>query len=216
MRFADECRHAAEPIWAAIFAHPLLRQLAEGSLPIDSFRFFLVQDWHYLDVFARCVGLALGKAEETGMLARLSARVTAPVEKTLHRTLLGRLQVDPARIAGFPLAPTTRAYRNHLLATAALGTLGETAAALLPCPWTYHEIGRRLGPVSHPLYAEWAAFYVGGGLAESVRAWTELVDLSAATAGPRERDAMREAFLTSSRYELAFWEMVSQREVWLA
>jgi thiaminase (transcriptional activator TenA) len=214
MRFADECRQAAAPIWAAIFAHPLLRQLCDGTLPIDTFRFFLIQDWHYLDAFARCVGLALGKAEDTEMLARLTARVTAPVEKTLHRTLLGRLQVDPATMAGLPVAPTTRAYRNHLLVTATLGTLGETAAALLPCPWTYHEIGRRLGPVAHPLYAEWAAFYTGGGLAESVRAWTELVELSAAIAGSRERHAMREAFLTSSRYEFAFWEMATHREAW--
>ena len=49
MRFADECRQAAEPIWAAIFAHPLLRQLCDGTLPIDTFRYFLVQDWHYLE-----------------------------------------------------------------------------------------------------------------------------------------------------------------------
>jgi thiaminase (transcriptional activator TenA) len=214
MRFADVLQQAAEPIWAAIFAHPLLRQLCDGSLPIDTFQYFLVQDWHFLDAFARCVGLALGKAEETPMLARLAARVTAPVEKSLHRTLLGRLHVDPGTIADVPLAPTTRAYRNHLLVTATHGTLGETAAALLPCPWTYHALGQRLGAVAHPLYAEWAAFYTGGGLAESVRAWTELVDLTAATAGPREREAMRAAFLTSSRYEFAFWEMAARRETW--
>ena len=214
MRFADELRQAAEPIWAVIFAHPLLRQLCEGSLPIDTFQYFLVQDWHFLDAFARCVGLALGKAEDTQMLARLTARVTAPMEKTLHRTLLGRLHVDPDSIADLPLAPTTRAYRNHLLVTATQGTLGETAAALLPCPWTYHEIGQRLAPVTHPLYAEWAAFYIGGGLAESVRAWTELVEHTAATAGARERDAVRAAFLTSSRYELAFWGMAARREAW--
>jgi thiaminase/transcriptional activator TenA len=68
--------------------------------------------------------------------------------------------------------------------------------------------------VAHPLYAEWARFYTSGGLMESVRAWTELVDLTAATAGPRERDAMRAAFLTSSRYEFAFWEMAARRETW--
>jgi len=44
MRFADELRQAAEPIWAAIFAHPLLRQLGDGTLPIDTFRYFLIQD----------------------------------------------------------------------------------------------------------------------------------------------------------------------------
>ena len=74
-------------------------------------------------------------------------------------------------------------WRENAQSALAGLTGSETAAALLPCPWTYHEIGQRLAPVTHPLYAEWAAFYIGGGLAESVRAWTELVEHTAATAG---------------------------------
>ncbi len=113
-----------------------------------------------------------------------------------------------------PIAPTNLAYMNHMLLTATQGTLGETAAALLPCPWTYHEIGKRLGSIPHPIYAEWGAFYARGGLADSVKAWTELVDLTGATAGPVEREAMYRTFLTSSRYEYCFWEMVARRESW--
>ncbi len=61
---------------------------------------------------------------------------------------------------------------------------------------------------------EWAAFYAHGGLADSAHAWTELVDVSGAAAGPAERDAMRRAFLTSSRYEYGFWEMAARQEAW--
>jgi len=31
-------------------------------------------------------------------------------------------------------APTNRAYINHLRSTATLGSVGDAAAALLPCP----------------------------------------------------------------------------------
>jgi len=41
-------------------------------------------------------------------------------------------------------APTNRAYINHLRSTATRGSVGDAAAALLPCPGTYHEIGQRL------------------------------------------------------------------------
>ncbi len=70
-------------------------------------------------------------------------------------------------------------------------------------------------PVPHPIYAEWAAFHAHGGLTDSVKAWTELVDLTGARAGPTEQDAMRRAFHTSSRYEYCFWEMAARQEVWL-
>ncbi len=38
MRFSDELRRAAEPIWEAIFTHPLLQQIRDGSLPLDTFQ----------------------------------------------------------------------------------------------------------------------------------------------------------------------------------
>lgn len=214
MRFSEELRRAAEPIWESIFAHPLLQQIRDGSLPLATFQYFLAQDWHYLDAFARCVGLAIGRARESEMLERLAARLIKPVEKALHRRLLGLLGVDATTMAATPIAPTNLGYMNHMLSTAAVGSLGETAAALLPCPWTYDEIGKGLGAVSHPVYGEWAAFYAGGGLKDSVRAWMELVDLAAATAGRAEQEAMRRGFLTSSRYEYCFWEMAARRESW--
>jgi thiaminase/transcriptional activator TenA len=138
-------RSAPEPIWRAIFGHPVLRQIRDGSLPIERFG---------------------------------------------------------------------TSSMNHMLATAAFGTLGGTPAALLPCPWTYHEIEQRLGPVAHPVSAEWGAFYAAGGLAESVRAWTDLVDRTGAEAGPAEQAAMRQAFLTSSRYDYLFWEVAACQETW--
>ena len=75
-------------------------------------------------------------------------------------------------------------------------------------------LGRRLPPVSHPVYGEWAAFYREGLLRESVSAWRGLLDEAAAEAGPFERERLREAFLTSSRYEYAFWEMAYTMETW--
>ena len=133
MAFSDTLCTEARPIWEAIQPHPFLRELQAGTLPIEKFRFFLAQDWHYLDAFARTVGLLLG---------------------------------------------------------------------------------RRLPPVSHPVYGEWAAFYREGFLRESVSAWRGLLDETAAEAGPFEREDLREAFLTSSCYEHAFWEMAYRMETW--
>jgi thiaminase len=141
MGFSEEVRAEAGPIWQAIFGHSMPGAVRAGTLPVETFRYCLTQDWHYLGAFGRCVGLAIGKARTTGMLERLAGRVLKPVEKPLHRKLFGLVGLAEADVA-----------------TAALGTLGEIAAALLPCPWTYHEIGKLLADVRHPVYSEWAAF----------------------------------------------------------
>jgi thiaminase (transcriptional activator TenA) len=215
--FSAYLHSQAEGIWTAIFSHPFLAEIAAGTLPEEKFRFYIAQDYHYLGAFGRAVALALGKAAGSEVARLLSLRVLTPIERPLHARLFELTGQSVEEAEAQLIAPTNRAYMDHLLATAALQGLGETAAALLPCPWTYDEIGARLakhGAVSHPVYGEWAGFYEAGFLRESVRAWREHVDREAAEAGPVQRSAMLEAFLISSRYELRFWDMAYRMERW--
>ena len=58
--FREEC----DKIWTALHRHPFITELAEGTLPLDKFRFFLEQDSMYLEEYARC--LAMGAAKSRG------------------------------------------------------------------------------------------------------------------------------------------------------
>lgn len=215
--FTESLRVEAGPVWEAIFAHPFLSELAAGELPLHKFRYYISQDYRYLEGFGRAVALALGRAPDSDTLRLLAARVLTPIERPLHARLFELCEMTTEGAESAPVAPTNRAYIDHLLATASMRGLGETAAALLPCPWTYHAIGGGLSKgreITHPIYREWAGFYAAGFLAESVRAWRELVDGAAAQAGEAERARMRDAFLLSSRYELRFWNMAYEQETW--
>ena len=48
----------------------------------------------------------------------------------------------------------------------------------------------------------------------SVKAWRGFVDQIADDASLIEKDAMRQAFLTSSRYEYMFWDAAHNRQQW--
>jgi thiaminase/transcriptional activator TenA len=159
----------------------------------------------------------MGRAPDSDAVTRLAARVLTPIERPLHARLLGLAGLSTDDAAATEPSPATRAYMDHMLATAALRGLGETVAALLPCPWSYDEIGKRLEgrPEStNPIYREWVGFYTSGFLRESVRAWRELLEIAAERAGSAERSAMQEAFLLSSRYELGFWDAAYRLEQW--
>jgi thiaminase/transcriptional activator TenA len=215
--FSAQLHEEATPIWEAIFRHPFLAGIIDGSLPLENFRYFVAQDYRYLEAFARAVALALAKAPDGPAMRILSARVLTPIERPLHVRLfeLVNLTIDEAE--ALEPAPVNLAYMNHMLSTAALGDTGTTAAALLPCPWSYHAIGERLtelGTPRHPVYAEWASFYTSGMLAESTRAWRAAVDEAGAVAGAPLREAMRRAFMRSSHYEYLFWDAAYRREQW--
>ena len=213
-RFTDQLWQEAQPLWQAIREHPFLLELKAGTLPIETFQYYVIQDYHYLEAFGRAVATALAKAPTGDLLATVARRVMTPIERPLHERLFSLAGVTHVEAVRTSVAPTNLAYQNHMLAVAARGTLGETAAALLPCPWTYHALGDVMVDVEHPVYGVWAAFYSEGLLAESCRAWRELVDDEVAETGPRTAAAMRRVFHQSMRYEWMFWDAAYKRESW--
>ena len=212
--FSEQLRHEARPIWRRIFDHPFLKEIKDGTLPLESFQYYLAQDYLYLEGFGRTVAMALAKAPNSQTFEELAHRVMTPVERPLHHKLFeaAGLTIEDAENTG--RSPANTAYVDHMLQTASLHGLGPAAAALLPCPWTYHLLKDEVGQSEHPLYGLWTSFYVQGLLEGSVEAWRGFVDQMAEDAGPTELEAMRQAFMTSSRYEFMFWEAAYNRQAW--
>jgi len=212
--FSEQLRNEAEPIWQQIFDHPFLKEIKNGTLPEETFRYYLLQDYLYLEGFGRTVALALAKAPDSQTFQDLAHRVMTPVERPLHHQLFEAAGLTMADADNAVRSPANTAYVDHMLQTASLHGLGPTAAALLPCPWTYHLLKDEVGQSEHPIYGQWTRFYAEGLLEGSVTAWRGFVDEMAETASPTEKEAMRQAFLTSSRYEYMFWEAAHNRQQW--
>jgi len=207
-----------EHIYAAILAHPFLSGLADGSLPRESFRHFIVQDAHYLRGYARALALCGAKATDpadTVMFAQHAAGAVG-AEQGLHAALMDELGGDAEQAAAEPVAPTTRAYVSYLLATAHGGSFTEAVSAVLPCYWIYARVGEELLARSSPdpVYARWIAMYGGDEFQGVVDAVLELTDRVGAEVGEAERARMREHFTTTSRYEWMFWDAGYRRETW--
>ncbi|NKN80684.1 thiaminase II, partial [Weissella cibaria] len=58
MTFPDRLWKRIEPIYEATLAHPFIRGLTDGTLPRDTFLFYLKQDTLYLSDFTRALALA--------------------------------------------------------------------------------------------------------------------------------------------------------------
>jgi thiaminase (transcriptional activator TenA) len=220
-RFTDDLRRAAEPIWAAQHAHPFVRGIGDGTLELERFAFWVRQDYLFLIEYARLFGLAAARAPDLETMGRFAdlLQATLRTEMELHRGYAREFGIGPEELEREAPAPTTRGYTDFLLRVATTGDYGELAAALLPCMWGFSEIGRRLAERERPAdprYAAWVAMYADPDFAALAGWCRELVDRLAAGAGPEQRRLMEAAFLTSSRYELAFWEAAYKLESWPA
>ena len=205
-------------IYAAILAHPFITGLTDGTLPAESFAFYVVQDALYLQDYARAlaaVGSRAPTSEAMQMFARHAADAVA-AELELHATLLGELGISPQDVKRAEQAPTNRGYTAYLLATAHAGSYAEGVSAVLPCYWIYWEVGKellRLGSPD-PRYQRWISTYAAPEYGAVVAAVIAEVDRIAPTVSGAERELMSRHFRTTSRYEWMFWEAGLRRESW--
>lgn len=209
-RFSELLRRDADALWRAQHEHPFVRGIADGSLSAERFRHFIKQDYLYLVDFARVFSLASARAPNVAWAQRFAelAHETLRTELALHRSFAEKWGIDAAELDAERPTPTTRAYTNFLLRTAALEDFATLVAALLPCMWGYSELGIALASGSRPtneLYARWIDLYASPEFADLAAWCREIVDEVAVGLDGSRRDRMRDAFLACSRLELAFW-----------
>lgn len=209
----------------AMVEHPFLVELTAGTLPADRFRWYLIQDSHYLRDFARALAAAAATADDGGHTAWLAAAAAGvlTVERALHERYFTRWDLTPADVENTGKSPTCAAYTDHLLATAYTGSQGELLAALLPCFWVYADVatqtqtatttGSAKTPGSNP-YQDWIDTYDAPGFQGSVHMMRDLTEQAATAAGPAERSRMREAFRRSTTYEWMFFDAAYHLRTW--
>ena len=220
MSFTDDIEHRALPIRQAILSHPFVTGVGDGSLPVEIFRHYVMQDYVYLIDYSRVLALASARAPDLGTMGWFAMLLheTLNTEMELHRSYCAQFGITPQQLEATQPAPTTLGYTSFLLKVAHQGSFAELVAALLPCQWGYWEIGdhlaRRGEPEDAPLYAQWIKMYTSTEFAELAQTIRKLADRIGARAGPDELEAMGEAYLTSLRYEHSFWEMAYSLEGW--
>jgi thiaminase/transcriptional activator TenA len=212
MTFSDELRAAAAETWQAQLDHPFVRGIGDGTVDMVRFRRWVRQDYRFLVEYCRLFAIAAARAPDLATLVSFAELLlsTATTEMSLHRSYAAQFGISDDELEAEEMATVTRAYTDFLLRTATLGDFCELASALLPCMWGFSEIGQRLaerGRPDEPRCAAWIDAYADPAFARLAGWCRELVNRLAEDAGPVPRQRMRDAFVTSSRYELAFWDV---------
>jgi thiaminase (transcriptional activator TenA) len=218
-KFSARLRRRSDRIWQSIDDHSFLRELHAGTLPMNRFTYFILQDYLYLLDFAQvlCQGGAKAPDLETLEMFARHALGAVEVERSFHASFGSTLGLSRKQLDAVAKGPITQAYIGHLQSVARGGTLGEIVAAILPCYWIYGEIGRRLyknRPRKPKIYREWIETYASETYWKLVREQINLVDKLGAAANNGEKKLMTSHFLLSSRYEYLFWDQAYRLENW--
>lgn len=215
-----DLRDQAGALWTDLLDHPFPRGLAEASVPVAQFRFYVAQNLCYLPDYARMLATAAARSRDDAGLAHFSAALAniVDVEIPQNRRMLARAAelAGPCVDTDLEPAPATVAYTSWLLAVAARGDADDIAAALLPCAWSYGEIAAGLigSAVPHPVLHEWVAFFATPSYAAVVAELRSGFDDRLAQLGADARRRAAATFRTGCRLERRFWDQAATGEQW--
>ena len=204
----DEIR----PIYQAILQHPFVRGLTRGDLPDAAFRYYVIQDALYLRDYARCLAVAAAKSPTDAGCEMFAehAKVALVVERSLHEGFFGEWGLSAEQVYKTPMSPTNLAYTSYLLRVAYSAPFEELVGALLPCYWIYWEVGKALEAHGspNPLHQRWIDTYASEEFGSAVQQVIAMTDDVVADLPESRRAAVRQHFVTTSRYEWMFWDAV--------
>ncbi len=202
--------------WTAYTQHRFVSELAAGTLPVECFRYYLVQDYRFLIHFSRAWALAVFKSESLDDMREAAVTLNALLneELELHVSYCEGWGISQRDMEAQPEATANMAYTRYVLERGIAGDLLDLLVALAPCVLGYGEIGVALADKaepSHP-YRQWIATYAGDdyqAVAAGMRAQLQRTADRLLT-NARERDCRR-TFRSATRLEIGFWDMALAR-----
>jgi thiaminase/transcriptional activator TenA len=218
MSFCEGVWQQALPMRTAILDLPFNRELAAGTLPRETFQFYMLQDSLYLDGYSRALSLLSARSPETDMMLEFAqaAQVALVVERSLHESVFREYGLGQSVVDAAEPSPTCLGYVNFLIATAHQASVEEAVAAVLPCFWVYQEVGNVIherAAAGNP-YRAWIDAYASEEFAAAVRRVIAITDRLALHASPKAVAGMTRAFMRSVQYEWMFWDSAYARETW--
>lgn len=221
MKFSQRLFDRVQDIWGKTHQHPFVVGMGTGELPVESFIRYMKQDYVYLIDYSKLFAIGAVKAKDVEMMAAFANLLHEILhgEMDLHRRYAERFGITAQELEETKPLPNNVAYTSYMLSVAQNGSLEELISALLPCMWSYWEIGKLLAakyPASseHPFYGDWVKMYSSDDFG-ALSLW--LIDiLDKLTEGKPERELaiLEEHFLTTSRFEYMFWDMAYQGGDW--
>ncbi|MEH7377539.1 thiaminase II [Neobacillus drentensis] len=221
MKFTERLYQSVNDVWQKTHQHPFVVGIGTGDLPVESFIRYMKQDYVFLIDYSKLFAIGAVKAKDIETMAAFAKLLheTLHGEMDLHRQYAERFGITHQQLEETKPTPVNLAYTRYMLNVAQTGSLEELIAALLPCMWSYWEISKMLAVTypnasDHHLYGEWVKMYSSDEFG-SLATW--LIDLlDRLTEGKPERELanLEEHFLTTSKFEYMFWDMVYQGGEW--
>ena len=207
----------AMPIWEEIMKTPIIQEMIDGTLPVEKFKNYTIQDTLYIKGFSRTYAYGFINSDDIKIMRRFyqCMHVILADESMLHiRYLKEFYGMEEDKVYDLKMEPENKAYTDYMVEIAKTGTAQETLAAVMPCILSYLYIAKivkeqaeQKNTLEGSHFQLWIEEYASERYAQACEEITEFMDDISVDLTDAQRERIMEIFCTSSKHELAFWTM---------
>lgn len=195
------------PVIHAIIEHPFNKELADGTLDLSKFAYYIEQDTLYLRDFARSLAIIASKVALKFAKDFLSFSVGSLIDEqeavhVFYRQTIGHEETGK-------LTPATLSYTSYLIQVSSTAPVELAIASVLPCFLVYNIVGQSIAQKtnieSQNPYQKWIEAYASPAFCGTVERATGIFDEVSLAASVEVRHLMLDAFYKSAVLEWHFW-----------
>lgn len=215
MKWSDTTWKQAQPIYEKILELPFLKSMADGTLDIEKFQFYIKQDSIYLEHFGRVLAYIGAKSNHINhaLTYMRFAENAIVVENALHESFFKDYSITNKGI----IQPVCHHYIHYLKSLAGFEPVEIATAATLPCFWIYMKVGQyiiKTAKINNNPYTKWINTYASDDFKTGVKQAITICDIIADETTEDIRTKMTESFLMASHFEYEFWRAADNNIVW--
>ena len=213
MKNSDRIYNDMIDLWERYNSHPFVQGLANGTLPKEKFKFFMIQDHLYLMQYSKvfAMGVLKSRREEDMRLFASLISATLDVENAIHKSYLKKLGLSNEELAAAKPSIVTDSYTNYMIAVAQKEGMAEIMAAVLACSWTYKLIGDYLenypGAKDQEFYGDWVRQYMSESYRSANDLMIDMFDRFSDGCTEEEFQNLEHIIYACTQYEYMFWNM---------
>ncbi|MEY8319746.1 thiaminase II [Lachnospiraceae bacterium 46-61] len=219
MKLSKILYESVEEIWKSYLQHPFVKQLGEGILSPDIFRYYMIQDYLYLLEYSKVFALGVVKSKQEKLMRKFASMVhnTLNEEMNIHKIYMERLGISEQEVTTSRQSLANRSYTSYMLEVAYNGDALDVLVAILCCAWSYQVIGEHHSNIpnalQHALYGEWIRGYSSEKYRKDIEELIALTDEWGKDISQNRIEELKTVFIHCSRYEYAFWDMSYKKEM---
>ncbi len=214
MKLTEKLYESAKDIWTQYLSHPFIREMAEGSLPVEKYRYYMLQDYAYLRDYIKIYAILISKSNDFKEIEFLCDSMMATLRETsrVHVPYMKQLGITEQSIREVVPHIENSSYTHYMICESQSRDILCGLVALLNCSWTYAYIAEHITEqypyaVKHKIYGSWFAGYTCDDYRDTNQALIDIVDRMSAKINEDETRTLCEIFTKCSMYELKFWNM---------